>query len=225
MGRFFKWIKDSFSGEYMQRQMYMMGNLGLFWLILVAMFAVPLLGTFVVVLIKGVIDFRYLILIAGIVVFSLIVYFACKAIFQLFRQIRQDGFFSFREAQRRSRMGEQVQLTCLGGLFSISMGSPGNGETRLPSATAPLSLPGRPDDTPLPDPVRQLKDLQALHEDGIVDSDEFEALKKTIIQQATACPWPKHMASPQDPLLDANAGDQWELDKTGSVHPNPLDLH
>lgn len=224
MARFFKWIKDSFSGEYMQRQMYMMGNLGLFWLILVAMFAVPLLGAFVVVLIKGVIDFRYLILTVGIIVFSLIVYFACKAIFRLILQIRQDGFFSFREAQRRSRMGEQVQLTFLGGLFSLSMGSPGNAQALLPSGTAPLSLPGRPEGAPPSDPVRQLKDLQVLHEDGIVDSDEFEVLKRTIIQQAAACPWPDHLASPRE-SRDTDAGDQWERDETGTVHPKPLDLH
>ncbi len=46
-----------------KKQMYLLSNLGLFYLILIAFFAVPLLGAFVIVLIKGIIDFRYAILV------------------------------------------------------------------------------------------------------------------------------------------------------------------
>ena len=62
-------------GEYMKRQLYMMSNLGLFYVILFALFGIPLLGTFVVVLIKGGLDFRYLILASGILLGGLILFF------------------------------------------------------------------------------------------------------------------------------------------------------
>ena len=77
---------EEMRGSTMKRQRYMLSNLGLFYIILIALFGIPLLGTFVVVLIKGVLDFRYVILASGIIVLGLLVFYAGKLGWRLFRR-------------------------------------------------------------------------------------------------------------------------------------------
>lgn len=179
------WIKDKMQSDYMQRQFHMMSSLGLFYIILIALFAVPLMGTFVVVLIKGVLDFRYLILAVGIVGGGLAVYYTGKFFFRVFQKIREDGGAALREAQERARQGQAVQIGLMGGLLTISCGGAdkslsGNREplllphmTDLPNRKEPASFPT--------DPLRQLRELSDMKKEGIIDADEFQALKAKLI--------------------------------------------
>ncbi|GBC60254.1 hypothetical protein DENIS_1205 [Desulfonema ishimotonii] len=100
----------------------MMSNLGLFYIILIALFAIPLLGTFVVVLIKGVLSFQYVILGAGVILGGLLIFYGGKLCFRLYRKIREDGIMAVREAQARAGQGEPVQIAFFNGLFTFSSG-------------------------------------------------------------------------------------------------------
>ncbi len=179
------WIKDKMQSDYMQRQFHMMSSLGLFYIILIALFAVPLMGTFVVVIIKGVLDFRYLILGVGIVGGGLAVYYTGKFFFRIFHKIREDGGAALREAQERARQGQAVQIGLMGGLLTISCG----GQDKPVSGNRePLLLPDMTDrqhvrDTCASpaDPLRQLRELSDMKNEGIIDADEFQALKTKLI--------------------------------------------
>ncbi|MGE0083482.1 MAG: SHOCT domain-containing protein [Desulfococcaceae bacterium] len=176
------WIKDKMQSEYMQRQFHMMSSLGLFYIILIALFAVPLMGTFVVVIIKGVLDFQYLILAGGIVASGLAIYYTAKFFFSVFRKIREDGGAALREAQERARQGQAVQIGLMGGLLTISCGGP---DKSLSGNREPLLLPDmqhvkEPSVSPA-DPLRQIRELSDMKKEGIIDADEFQALKTRLI--------------------------------------------
>ena len=47
---------------------------------------------------------------------------------------------------------------------------------------APSSAYAEPEPVPAPDPIEQLKDLGALHEQGILTDDEFAAQKARILR-------------------------------------------
>jgi len=48
--------------SYIKRQLVFLSSFGYFWLILLGLFAVPLLGTYVVIFIKGAIDYKNIII-------------------------------------------------------------------------------------------------------------------------------------------------------------------
>lgn len=197
----FAWLKRKFTSDYMRRQVYMMSSLGLFYIIIIALFAIPLLGAFVVVLIKGVMDFRYLILGAGIILLALAIYYGCKFALRFFRKVRRDGFLAIGDARTRAGHGEPVAIDFFNGLLTFSYGG------RRPRSMLP-GLPGAPDSLNSPesresltsndpasliadsfgesvaaeDPVRQLRELSALKEEGIIDADEFQRLKTRLIR-------------------------------------------
>lgn len=186
-------------GEYMKRQFYMMSNLGLFYIILIALFGIPLLGTFVVVLIKGVLDFRYLILASGILAGGLILFFTAKLGLRLFRRMRADAGTAFRDAADRADRGQPVRLEFFNGLMSVSCGGR-HPRTVLPGPGGPAGL--------LPDltgeaPRSAFDRLQALvqmKKEGVIDEDEFTALKKKLIQEICTepdCP----VASSMDAMI------------------------
>ena len=114
-----EWFQNKMKSDYMQRQIYMMSNLGLFYIIIIALFAVPLMGTFVVVLIKGVLDFRYLILAGGIITLSLIIFFGARFIIRTIKGIKKDGISIFQDTQNT---GKPVQIDMLNGLITFSYG-------------------------------------------------------------------------------------------------------
>ncbi len=180
------WIRDTMKTDYMRRQVDLMSSVGLFYVIIVALFAVPLLATFVVVLIKGVLDFRYLILGGGIVVSGLALYLAGRFFFRMYKRVKADGASAIRLAKDRAERGESVQLQLLGGLFSLSYGANGNGRDAIAySENGPLLLEGSPvtDDVgPVADPIGKLKELSELKQQGIIDDEEFRKLKEKLIK-------------------------------------------
>lgn len=183
-----KWFRKNTQSEYMQRQIHILSSVGLFYLIIIALFAIPLLATFVVVLIKGVFDFRYVILSVGAIVGCLVVYYICKLCYRLFRKIKQDGALAFGHAKEMAQRGESVQLRLLGGLFSLSYG--GNNGNRIPDQIGyngqdPLLIDDtRASQVLMKDPVQQLKELSELKDKGIIDEEEFRKLKETLIRNA-----------------------------------------
>lgn len=186
----FKRIKHNLKSDYAKRQFYIMGNLGLFYLILIALFAIPLLGAFVVVLIKGVHDFRHIILGFGILGAALLLYFAGRFFFRLLRKLREDGLTSFREANRQARDGAgKVQIDICRGLISFTVNAhPSEGVPQLSGDKPPLALPAGPGDINpghVSDPVRQIRDLQELLMSGAINKSEFEDLKAVVVRQAS----------------------------------------
>lgn len=210
--------EEEIPGEHMKRQLYMMSNLGLFYIILIALFGIPLLGTFVVVLIKGVLDFRYLIMASGIIVLALAIFYAGKFGLRFFRKMQTDGADAFRDAAGR---GQPVQLDLFNGLMTFSYGGrrspaalPGPGG---PAALLPDMSSEPPPRNPPRNPIDQIQGLVQLKKDGVIDEAEFLALKKKLIQDICEgpdrtidpdvapivrphreCGWPQARSSPQD---------------------------
>lgn len=172
--------------QYMQRQIHILSSVGLFYLIIIALFAIPLLAAFVVVLIQGVFDFRYVIIVAGAIGIGLAIYYTVRLCCRLFRKIRQDGALAIGRARERASRGESVQLQLLGGLFSFSYG--GNGGSKNPDMIAYGNQPTafiedmREDRFVNYDPIRQLKELSALKNQGVIDEHEFQKLKEKLIR-------------------------------------------
>jgi len=174
----------------------MMSSLGLFYIILIALFAVPLMGTFVVVIIKGVLDFQYLILAGGIIAAGLTVYYTGKFFFRMFQKIREDGGAALREAQERAGQGQAVQIGLMGGLLTISCGGQ---NTVLSEKREPLLLPEKPDASHVKetsdfqsDPLLRIRELSEMKKEGIIDADEFQALKTRLIGDICNAPSAPH---------------------------------
>lgn len=177
-----RWFRQKMKSDYVQRQVYMMSNLGLFYIILIALFGIPLFGTFVVVLIKGVLDFQYVILGTGIIGGGLLVFFTGRFLVRLFRRMRQDGFRAIHEARSRAGGGQPVQIDFMGGLLSLSYGGDSPARRLQPPET-PLLIAG-----PDHDPIHRLKELRDLKAEGIIDQEEFDLLKKQLIDALRDAP-------------------------------------
>jgi hypothetical protein len=180
------WFKKNTQSEYMRTQFHILSSVGLFYLIIVALFAIPLLATFVVVLIQGVFDFRYVILSVGAIITVLLIFYISKLFYRLARKIKQDGAMAVHHARDKARQGESVQLQLFGGLFSLSFGGNNGNKDR-----ETIAYQGQPrllienmteSRMPFQDPVQQLKELSALKDQGIIDEDEFRKLKETLIR-------------------------------------------
>jgi uncharacterized integral membrane protein len=181
-----RWFKKNMQSEYMKTQFHILSSVGLFYLIIVALFAIPLLATFVVVLIQGVFDFRYVILSVGAIITGILIFYIGKFFYRLTRKIKQDGAMAIHHARARARQGESVQLKFFGGLFSLSYGGNNGNKNREPIAyygQPPLLIEDMTENRmSFQDPVQQLKELSALKEQGIIDEDEFRKLKETLIR-------------------------------------------
>ena len=168
--------------EYMDRQIYIMSSIGIFYVIMIALFAVPLIGTFVVIIIKGVLDFRMVILIGGVVVMGFAVFYLGKFIFRLWQKFKHGGFS---DIGNTIRSGQSFQISFMNGLISVSSGNQ--------TDTPPQALPYRSnaDTAMLPAPeakdadiVSRLKELSELKAQGVIDDEEFILLKKKLIGAA-----------------------------------------
>ena len=170
---------------YTKRQLDILSQVGLFYLLIIAFFAVPLLGAFVIVLIKGVVDFRYAILLGGVLLLGIALFGLVQFLRKLFWKIRQDGVSTHQEMREKMRQGEQVQLSILNGLISFSYGGgvkalPGGHEDGSgPSALLPHvgEQKGQTQDL-----IVQLKELSELKKQGVIDEDEFQKIKARLIE-------------------------------------------
>ena len=183
--------------SYVKRQMSILGNLGLFYLIILALFAVPLVGTAVIVLIKGMVDFRYAILITGIICTGLAVFFIGRYAVHAIRKIRTDGFAAKQDADNTAGNGNPVQIAFLNGLITINYGgsSPATPMALLPdNQQEPFQLPENPQPATsnqqpearnpqpaTPDIISRLESLSRLKHAGDITEHEFLAIKKKML--------------------------------------------
>jgi len=182
------WFRRKKESEYLQRQVYILSNLGLFYIIIIALFAVPLLGTFVVVLIKGVIDLRMVIIPVVMAGLCLTLFFLIRGCWRFFRRVRADGRRAMQVAREQDRGGQPVQISLFNGLLAMTIGMP-KGDLALPydPCTADnRSLPtfAHEKTAPKVDVLAQLKELVALRESGDIDDQEYELLKAQLIEDS-----------------------------------------
>ncbi len=177
------WFYRKKKSEYIQRQTYIMSNLALFYIIIIALFGVPLMGTFVVVLIKGVIDLRFVIVPAAILFSCLILFLGLRGLRRWMRRVRRDGRNAMDAARNQNRQGQAVQISVLNGMISLTLGAP-NAAPGLPPGSASKELPPPSSDVTVvePDVLMKLKELVALRKEGEIDDQEFELLKAQLIE-------------------------------------------
>lgn len=160
-----------------------MSSVGLFYIIIIALFAVPLLAAFVVVLIQGVFDFRYIILAVGLIVTGVAFYFTLRFFIRLILNIRRGSAMAVNHARERARRGESVQLELLGGLLKLSYGGKNDPDSLPHYKQEPLLIEDlRENRQSQTDPVEKLKELSELKNKGIIEEDEFLLLKKKLIR-------------------------------------------
>ena len=147
--------------EYMKEQLEFMGHLGLFYLILIALFAIPLIGTFVIVLIKGVVDFKYGIMAAGGVGLVLLIYYLYKISRVMLMGIKKNSNIVSQDVNRQLKAGKSFRVSIFNGLVSVSLGS----EKSIPNT----------------DLIQSLKELAELKSQGIINADELTQLKAKIL--------------------------------------------
>ena len=174
-----KWFQNKIKSDYMQRQIYMMSNLGLFYIIIIALFAVPLMGTFVVVLIKGVLDFRYLILAGGIITLSLIIFFGARFIIRTIKGIKKDGISAFHDAQNT---GKPVQIDMLNGLITFSYGRENN-DKLIQHQEKVLLLSDSLSKPKTSDTIQKIKELSEMKNQEMINEEEFQILKQNLIRE------------------------------------------
>lgn len=166
---------------YWQRQAYMFSSLGLFYIILIALFAVPLVGTCVVILIKGALDLRYVIIAGGCVGLVVLSVVAVKVLRRLRRRIRLDGTAAGEAVRHNLLNGQPVEVSILNGLLKFSCGQVQPGTSPLLPHRRVSLLPHQPDRGAVTDVVDQLQSLSDLKRTGAIDDDEFNLLKSMLI--------------------------------------------
>lgn len=178
---------DSKNG-YWQRQFYFLSSLGIFYLILIALFAIPLLGTFVVILIKGAFDLRYVIIAGGCVGLIALSWVAVKLVRGMWQRLRRDGSIAGEEVRRSLLLGKPVEISIFNGMLKFSCGQ-GHPDSRLalPRENRPL-LPSPDARDNAGSILDQLQHLSELKQSGAIDADEFNLLKAMLIEStAPAC--------------------------------------
>lgn len=174
---------DSKNG-YWQRQFYFLSSLGIFYIILIALFAIPLLGTFVVILIKGALDLRYVIIAFGCVGLIILSWIAVKLFNRMWLRFRRDGSVVGEEVRRSLLLGKPVEISIFNGMLKFSCGG---GQTDSPLSLAPENrpmLPCPPKSDGSGSILDQLQHLSELKQTGAIDADEFNMLKAMLIESS-----------------------------------------
>jgi hypothetical protein len=169
---------------YWKRQVYMLSSIGLFYILILAFFAIPLLGTFVVILIQGAIDFRYLILAVGCLGLIVLIVFMTQFARKLWQKIQREGFVADEDVRRHLLSGKPVEISFLNGLVTFRRGQENaDAPIALPSE-APILLPHETGQDTVGDILDQLQALSELKQSGAIDADEYNQLKTMIIESS-----------------------------------------
>lgn len=166
----------------------MLSSLGLFYVILIALFAIPLVGTCVVILIKGALDLRYFIIAGGLLAMAILGVFSIKALKRLWHRFTEDGYKAGEMVRRHQVMGQPVEISILGGLLKFTTGRLRAAEHLSLPHHRPSLLPyGKDGHTPT-DIIYQLQGLSELKRTGTIDADEFNLLKGVLIEASASPP-------------------------------------
>lgn len=169
----------------MQRQLYMISSLGLFYIILIAFFAIPLMGTFVVIIIKSALDLRYVIIVGGSLGLIALVLYVIKFTKKLFQRIRQDSFAANLEAKEKIMQGGgPVEISILNGFLTFTYGNHKHMKSLSQRNESIAMLPYAPEHMQPENVINQLKELSELKKAGEIDENEFRLLKAKLIENS-----------------------------------------
>lgn len=169
----------------------MLSSLGLFYVILIALFAIPLVGTCVVILIKGALDLRYFIITGGFIGLAILGVFFAKALKRMWHRFRRDGRETAEIMRRQQLAGQPVEISILGGLLKFTTGQPRSSGIRFQPHHRPSLPPPGADRDGATDIIVQLQGLSELKRAGTIDADEFDLLKAVLIEASTPTPHEK----------------------------------
>ncbi|MDM8518302.1 hypothetical protein QUF76_19070 [Desulfobacterales bacterium HSG16] len=177
--------------DFYKKQISILSNIGLFYLIIIAMFAVPLLAAFVVVLIQGVIDFKYAIIAVGVVCGSILLFFLIKWIIAKIRKIRSDGQYMAGKAYDETGKGKAVEIGLFNGLLTFRYGQKdgSNQLLQLQQTNSNLKEIGHMTEHMIEQTgsagnlVSRLKDLVELKNQNVLTEDEFENIRLKLIKE------------------------------------------
>lgn len=172
--------------SYWRRQFYFASSIGIFYILILALFGIPLVGTLVVILIKGALDLRYLIMAGGAVGAVLLAWVVYRSLKRLAQRLRRDGTLASQEARHSLLMGKPVEISIFNGMLKFSCGqAPGDTPLALPHAEQAL-LPEKSGQAPVPGILDQLARLAELKRTGAIDDAEFNLLKTMLIESSAA---------------------------------------
>jgi hypothetical protein len=164
-------------------QKFILSHMGVFYALVATIFVIPLLAAVVVVLIKGIIDLRYVILIGG----GLLALGFCAWMVRwgigFFRKMQSAGARSAQSYGNQMPDGQDIELSFLGGLFKVSY------KGRLNQNLLETDNPGNPrllaDGSAgnQPDLVSRLQILSELKNCGDIDELEYQKIKDQIISE------------------------------------------
>ncbi len=173
--------------SYWRRQIYFLSSLGIFYVILIALFAIPLLGTVVVILIKGMFDLRYVIVAGGCIGGIALSIVALRVVRRLRQRLGRDYRTAGQDIRRQLMLGNPVEVSILNGLLKFSCGrQPAHGQPAI-DHPAPVLLPNASatGETDLSGVFTQLEQLSQLRQSGVIDDEEFKMLKAVLIEAQT----------------------------------------
>jgi hypothetical protein len=169
------------------KQPKLLDNLGIFYLMIAALFAIPLLGAVVVVGIKGILDLRHVIIYGSLAILFVGTIFLIRFFYLFARKIKQGGAAANSELAKSMARGEQVQISILRGLLTFTYAGRGNGAIKaLPNGdendgAIPL-IPETTESTGKSQGLAgQLKTLHDLKNQYIINEEEFFILKDKLI--------------------------------------------
>ena len=166
----------------------MLSSLGLFYVILIALFAIPLVGTFVVILIKGALDLRYLIIAGGFLGLVILGVIIIKALRRLWHHFIREGLKAGEMVRQHQYMGQPIEISLLGGLLKFTTGQLQAPENLSLAHRPPSLLPYGKDQQAHTDIICQLQGLSELKRAGSIDTDEFNLLKGVLIEASATTP-------------------------------------
>ena len=174
--------------SYWRRQLYFLSSLGIFYVIIIALFAIPLLGTFVVILIKGALDLRYVIIAGGCIGIIALTIFMVRVMRRLWQRLRRDGQMAGKDIRRNLLLGNPFEVSVLNGMLKFSCGRQNAAAPPALEHQEQGLLPHHPENsqTGPTDVLAQLEHLSALKQSGVIDEEEFKVLKTLLIDSQTA---------------------------------------
>jgi hypothetical protein len=164
---------------------YIFKSLGVFFLILPALMLIPVMASVVVILIKGIMDIRYVIIIGGGLLLAVFVIWLIRWAIVMARRFRKNSGEMQAHVEKHMDYSDAAEISVLGGLFKIRYG----GKKRNSSLPEPNGNPGRflqlahtTGDGSI-DVVAQLQTLTKLKNAGEIDYEEYRILKHQLIHR------------------------------------------
>ncbi|MBF0225754.1 MAG: SHOCT domain-containing protein [Desulfobacterales bacterium] len=161
------------SESFFEKQMYIVKNLAIFYIIIIALFSIPLIGTFVVFIIKGIMDLKYLVAaIGGAIVITFLSY-ALIFIRRAGKKIQEDGISFINGVKEISyNPDDSIVDTKLITDYHAS-------KEQLNIADAKNDRNKSSENLSII--ISQLKELSDLKQQNIIDEDEFQRLKQRLL--------------------------------------------